>query len=185
MDVREGTDGHSGDGPVPPWCWHTMTRLPSPPPRCCPRWDVCSGPRERGGGQRVSGQRWRKQAVTTSCSGFKRKRLAAAGCFPQPPAGSFPLSLDGGSHRFAGWWVLSLGGCQALVARLVCPWSFTLPDGLHGRDVPRHERLAWMFAPNPVPNPLGCTSQGLFSSKEIRPGSRGPPRTRGLPACRQ
>ena len=123
----------------------------SPCPWCHPRWDGCSWPQERGGGQRVSGQRWRKRAVTTSCSGFKRKCLAAAaGCFPQPPASSFPPSLDGGS-QLRGWevgaepqWALSLGGQAGLPMELH-------PSGCFAwKGCSPHEQLAWMLAPNPV-----------------------------------
>lgn len=103
---------------------------------------------------------------------------------------------------FAGWWEPAprLGsGCQASGGAE--SWGMPSLGGQAGIPMELHpsgwfaqegcspcEQLAWILAPNPVPNPvpnpLGLTSQGLFSSKEVRPGSWGPPRTKGLPACR-
>lgn len=151
VDVREGADGILGDGPVPPprpkvplWCWHGLPF----PSGAIPDGTGALGPGERGGGQGDSGQHWRKWAVTTSCSGFRRKRLAAAaGCFPQPPTGSFPLSLDGGS-QLRGWavgaepqWVLSLGGGQAGLPMELHPFGWFAREGCSF-----HEQLAWMLA---------------------------------------
>lgn len=136
-------------------------------------WVLLAWERGGGGGQWVGGLHCRKRAGTTSCSGFKRKCLAASP-ISHP---LLPSSLGGGSQLRAR--LLSLGGCQAaLPAELHpsawFPWKRCSP----------HEILACIFAPNPVPNPLGLTSQELFSSKEYRSGSGGPPWARDLPAGR-
>lgn len=120
-------------------------------------WVLQAWERGGGGGQWVGGLRCRKRAGTTSCSGFKRKCLAASP-ISHP---LLPSSLGGGSQLRAR--LLSLGGCQAALPAEIhpsawFPWKRCSP----------HEILAWIFAPNPVPNPLGLTSQELFSSKKYR-----------------